>query len=76
MLFEDPTYLIIAFADAFKIIPVGGANFSPSLYLLMVDKNLSKRQRNNYIWLQFGLPIIGAIIYFSEKSDKSLHLKK
>lgn len=30
-------YLIIAFADAFKIIPVGGANFSPSLYLLMVE---------------------------------------
>ena len=30
-------YLIIAFADAFEIIPVGGAKFSPNLYLLMVE---------------------------------------
>ncbi len=30
-------YLIIAFADAFKIIPLGGAKFSPSLYLLMIE---------------------------------------
>lgn len=30
-------YLIIAFADAFKIIPVGGAKFSPKLYLLMIE---------------------------------------
>jgi len=30
-------YLIIAFADAFKIVPIGGAHFSPNLYLLMVE---------------------------------------
>lgn len=30
-------YLIIAFADAFEIIPVGGAKFSPNLYFLMVE---------------------------------------
>ncbi len=30
-------YLILAFVDAFKVIPVGGAKFSPNLYLLMVE---------------------------------------
>ncbi|UMQ41617.1 MULTISPECIES: hypothetical protein [unclassified Chryseobacterium] len=69
MLFEDPTYLIIAFA-VFAVLNV------VTIRDILKNKNLSKRQRNNYIWLQFGLPIIGSIIYFLEKSDKSLHLKK
>jgi flagellar biosynthetic protein FliR len=30
-------YLIIAMADTFKVIPVGGANLRPSMYLLMLQ---------------------------------------
>ncbi len=67
LLFENPIYLIIAFA-IFTVLNI------ITIRDILKNKNLSKIQKNNYIWLQFGLPIIGSIIYFSEKSNKSLHL--
>ncbi len=69
MLFEDPTYLIIVFA-LFAILNI------ITIRDILKNKNLTKRQKNNYVWLQFGLPIIGSIIYFSEKGNKPFHLKK
>lgn len=38
---------------------------------ILRNKNLSKREKTNYIYLQFGMPIIGTIIYFSSKSSKT-----
>ena len=51
-------YLIIALADTFKIIPLGGANIRPSMYLLML------RFMKDYFIIGFRivLPVFGTIL--------------
>lgn len=34
---------------------------------ILKNSKLSKREKNNYIFLQFWMPIIGSIIYYSQK---------
>ena len=38
---------------------------SCTIIIIKKDKNLSSRQKNNLIFLQLYLPIIGPMIYFS-----------
>lgn len=68
MLIENPEILLIAFL-LFAILNIY------TIRDILKNKNLSKRQKNNYVWLQFGFPILGAIMYFADKKSHAANLK-
>lgn len=68
ILMENPVILLIAFL-VFIILNIY------TIRDILKNKSLNKRQKNNYIWLQFGFPLFGPIIYFSEKKSRTAHMK-
>lgn len=68
ILMENPVILLIAFL-VFIILNIY------TIRDILKNKSLNKRQKNNYIWLQFGFPLFGSVIYFSEKKNRTAHMK-
>lgn len=68
MLFENPTIMLITFV-IFAIFNIY------TIIDILKNKNLSKRQKNNYVWLQFGFPILGSIMYFADKKNHTAKSK-
>lgn len=68
ILMENPVILLIAFL-VFIILNIY------TIRDILKNKSLNKRQKNNYIWLPFGFPLFGPIIYFSEKKNHTAQTK-
>lgn len=68
ILMENPVILLIAFL-VFIILNIY------TIRDILKNKSLNKRQKNNYISLQFGFPLLGPVIYFSEKKNHTAHMK-
>lgn len=61
---NNPTIVIILFVIYFVLNII-------TIPHILRNKNLSKREKTNYIYLQFGMPIIGTLIYFTSKTNKA-----